>query len=267
MGLIHWAKEKIMEKVIASIIERVFRNWITTVIGVLVGVVGAVAGIVQVIPGTLVWHGYNVDAFLTSAASIIGAIALILAKDKGIKVDLPKVGIVLLILSLGATFPASVKAQTTDSTTNTSAITLTTSTDAVVVFQNGNKDAATLISADLKFATFGKKEGNVLYLTDRNLLDPSYANTYAAGVAYEPDLSGLFKKTLIPADSFTVLFGAAAGDMIPVSGSNSHVVGLFNVQAKYRASSKVSWNVLQFIAQVRPNGWDKALSTGLAAKF
>jgi hypothetical protein len=221
-------------------------------------------GIVQIIPSTLMWHGYNVDALLTSGSAIVGAITLILAKDKGIKVDLPKVGIVLLVVGLGTALPASLCAQTT---TDQPVISLTTATDAVVVFQNGNKDVASLISADLKFATFGKKEGNIVYLTERNLLDPSYANTYAAGVAYQPDLSSLFKKTLFPADDFSLMFGGAVGNMIPVSGSNSHIVGLFQTRAGYRASSLVSFNVLQFIAQVRPGGVDYGLSTGIAAHF
>lgn len=45
-----------MEKIIASLIERVFKNWITTVIGVLLGIVGVIVGVIQVIPTTLVWQ-------------------------------------------------------------------------------------------------------------------------------------------------------------------------------------------------------------------
>lgn len=182
---------------------------------------------------------------------------------------LNKVGMILLMIGLGAMCAGRVQAQdsTTTTTTDTSAITVTAGTDAVVVFENGNKDAASLISVDLKFATFGKRSGHILYLTERNLLDPSYANTYAAGIAYQPDLTDFFKKTLIPSGNFGIAFGGAIGNKIPVSGTDSHVVGLFNVKASYRASSKLSWNVMQYIAQVGPTGVDHAMSMGIAAHF
>ena len=111
-----------MEKIIASLIERVFGNWITTVIGVLLGVVGAVAGVAQVIPSTLMWHGYNVDALLTSVAGIVGAVALLLAKDKGITVDLPKVGVILFAILAWMAAPGAVQAQTNDLPTNLYAV-------------------------------------------------------------------------------------------------------------------------------------------------
>ena len=271
MGLIHWAERKIEMKIIAALIERVFKNWITTVLGILLGFAGVISAVYNLIPTTLVWQGHNVANTLLYAAGIALALAGAIAKDKNIGINPPtlptKLGVILLILGLGMAFPASVRSQTTATTTDTPAIALTTSTDAVVVFHDGNKDAASLISVDLKFATFGKKEGNIIYLTERNLLDPSDANTYSAGVAYQPDLSALFKTTLIPADNFSLMFGGAVGNKIPVSGTNSHVAGLFQVRAGYRASSLVSFNVLQFIAQVRPGGVDYGLSTGIAAHF
>ena len=273
MGLIHWAKEKIEMKIIAALIERVFKNWITTVLGVLLGFSSVVAAVYNLIPSTLVWQGHNVANTLLAAAGVALALAGAIAKDKNIGINAPtlpnKVGLILIMLSVGAFMPTAAHAQdsTTTTTADTSAITVTTGTDAVVVFQNGNKDVASLISVDLKFATFGKKSGHTLYLTERNLLDPSYANTYAAGIAYQPDLTALFKKTLIPSDSFGIAFGAAVGNKIPVSGSNSHVAGLFQVKASYRASSLLSWNVLQYVAQVSPTGVDHALSTGIAAHF
>jgi hypothetical protein len=268
-NFIHKTKEKIEMTIIAWLIERVFKNWITTVLGVLLGFAGVVAAVYNLIPATLVWQGHNVANTLLAAAGVAVTLAGLIAKDKNIGINTPtlptKVGMILLMLSVGALMPMTVHAQdTTDSAT----ITVTTSTDAVVVFQNGNKDAATLISATIPFATFGKTSGNVLYLTTQNLLDPSYASTYAAGAAYKPDLSGFFKKyTVFPADTFTITVGAAVGNKIPVSGSNSHVAGLFNARASYRASSKLSWNVVQYIAQVSPTGVDHGLCTGIAAHF
>jgi hypothetical protein len=248
-------KEKIEMKLVAWLIERVFKNWITTVIGVLVGFAAVIAAVYNLIPTTLVWQGHNVANTLLEAAGIAVSLAGAIANDKHIKINTPtlptKVGMILIMLCTGMLLPATTRAQET--TTDTSAITVTTGTDAVVVFQNGNKDVASLISVDLKFATFGKKSGHTLYLTERNLLDPSYANTYAAGLAYQPDLTALFKKTLIPSTSFGIQFGAAVGNKIPVSGTNSHVAGL--------------WNVLQYVAQVGPDGVDHGLSTGIAAHF
>jgi hypothetical protein len=92
----------LIERLVASFIERACGNWITTVIGILVGAAGLIGGATQVIPASLVWHGVHVVSALGTVATLVGAVALILAKDKGIKIDLPKVGALLLCLLLPA---------------------------------------------------------------------------------------------------------------------------------------------------------------------
>ena len=102
MGLIHWAKEKIEMKVIASLIERVFKNWITTVLGILLGFAGVVSSVYNLIPTTLVWHGYNVANTLLAGAGVAVALAGIIAKDQNIGINPPtlptKLGIFLIAL-------------------------------------------------------------------------------------------------------------------------------------------------------------------------
>lgn len=98
-------KEKIemsiIQKIIASLIERVFKNYLTSIIGVLVVVSATLGGMAQAISETLVFHGIHIQSTLVTAAAVILGIAGILAKDTNTKLP-PKVGVVLIALLLGA---------------------------------------------------------------------------------------------------------------------------------------------------------------------
>ena len=125
-NFIHKAKEKIEMKIIAALIERVFKNYVSTVLGILLGFAGIVAAVYNLIPSTLVWQGHNVANTLLAAAGVALALAGAIAKDKNIGINPPtlptKVGMILLILSVGAFMPMTAHAQdsTTTTTTDTS---------------------------------------------------------------------------------------------------------------------------------------------------
>ena len=88
------------QRLLAELLERIFGNKVTSIIGVLVVAAGAIAGGANVIPATVVFHGIHVRSVLLTASAIIGGVALLLAKDAGVKVpnppDLSKFGTVLL---------------------------------------------------------------------------------------------------------------------------------------------------------------------------
>ena len=117
MGLISWAERKIEMKIVAALIERLFKNWISTVLGVLLGFAGVVSAVYSLIPSTAVWQGHNIANTLLAAAGVAVALAGAIAKDKNIGINPPtlptKVGmIVLMILAGSMLWPVSAQAQT-----------------------------------------------------------------------------------------------------------------------------------------------------------
>jgi hypothetical protein len=122
MGLISWAERKIEMKIVAALIERVFKNWITTALGILLGFAGVVSAVYSLIPSTAVWQGHNIANTLLAAAGVAVALAGAIAKDKNIGINPPtlptRVGMIVLMLLAGSMlWPASVQAQTTDTPT------------------------------------------------------------------------------------------------------------------------------------------------------
>lgn len=106
-------------KIVVMLIERIFKNWITTVIGVLLGFIGFVAATYNLIPSEMVWHGYPVADTLLRLAGIALVLAGALAKDAHIGINPPTLPsskntlpLLFLMLALGMCFPQAVKAQT-----------------------------------------------------------------------------------------------------------------------------------------------------------
>jgi hypothetical protein len=249
MGLIHWAKEKIAMNIIASLIERVFKNYITTALGILLGFAGVVAAVYNLIPGTLIWQGHNVANTLYEIAAVAIAVAGAIAKDKHIGINSPtlptKVGMILFMILAWMAVPGAVQAQTTFSAT----------TGAVAVYDAGSWEAATHITESLNFFGFGAKKTNYVYLEGHEFLaSTSGFNLYAAGAAVQPDLAKLFSKTNVNGSNLSLKLGASLGNKIPTNGSNSHVAGLFNATFAYRASSTVSWVPFEYDGIVAPGG-------------
>ena len=73
------------EKMIAGLIERVCKNYLTSIIGGLVVLSATLGGAAQAIATTLVVHGVNVHSWLVTAAAIAIGVACCLAKDTGAK--------------------------------------------------------------------------------------------------------------------------------------------------------------------------------------
>lgn len=249
-------------KIIAALIERVFKNYITTVLGVLLGFTGVVAAVYNLIPTTLVWQGHNVANTLLEVASVALALAGMIAKDKNIGINAPtlptKVGMILLMLSAGLLMPSTVRAQVNFSAT----------TGAVAVYDAGSWQAATHITESLDFLDFGAKKTNLLYIEGHEFLaSASGFNLYSAGAAFQPDLSKAFSKTNVNGSNLSLKIGASIGNKIPTNGSNSHIAELFNATVAYRASSSVSWVPFEYDAVVAPGKVSHGISMSLTKYF
>lgn len=110
-------------KIAVWAIERIFKNWITTVLGLLLGFCAIVASVYNLIPSELVWNGYPVAATLLKAAGVALALAGAIAQDKHIKINPPalpndnsKLLMILFVLAFGSLFSAPVYAQNAPAT-------------------------------------------------------------------------------------------------------------------------------------------------------
>lgn len=113
MGLIKWAERKMemqfAQKIIAEAIERVFKNKVTSIIGLIVIVGGAITGASHVISPDLMFHGIHIKAALVTIGELIAGVALLLAKDAGVK--LPAANMLLAAIVLGLVLAPSARAQ------------------------------------------------------------------------------------------------------------------------------------------------------------
>ena len=279
-GFIHKVERKIemdfIEKLVAKFVERVFKSYVTTVLGILLGSAAFVGAIYGLIPSTLAWHGYLVAATLLKAAGVASALAGIIAKDENIGINhltLPnanKTLIVLLMLGVGMLFPFTAYAQTTTTaatTTTASETGFTASSDALALHFDGTWSAATLIGESYPFINYGKTKSNTIYVKGFELEAPTPGwNIYAAGVGVKPDFSSWLKKTNVPSDNLAIEFTAAIGNGVPENGG-SHVSALAGAIVSYRATSSLTWNALtaQWVRYGPKNG--VGISMGIAYIF
>jgi hypothetical protein len=88
-------------------IERIFKNWITTVLGLLLGFAAVVASTYNFIPKEFMFHGMPLAATLLKVAGVALAIAGAIAKDKHIGINPPTLPpaapLILIALALFAT--------------------------------------------------------------------------------------------------------------------------------------------------------------------
>jgi hypothetical protein len=273
MGLISWAERKIEMKIVAALIERVFTNWISTVLGMLLGFAGVISAVYNLIPSTAVWQGHNVGNTLLAAAGVAVALAGAIAKDKNIGINPPtlptKVGmIVLTILAGSMLWPVSAQAQAaTTSTTASASNGFAATSEAVAIRYSGEWSVGTHVTESYDFADFGKTKANHLYVQGHELLAPTPGlSIYAGGLQFEPDLTALLKRTNLPASNFGVYFNGAAGNGVPSSGG-SHISFLAGGGVKYALTSALTWQSLnvQYFRYGSNNG--AAISTGLSFVF
>lgn len=119
MGVVQKIERKIemsfLQKILAEAIERIFKNKVTSIIGLLVIAGGAITGASNVISPDLVFHTVHVKAALIMIESIIGGVVLLLAKDAGVKLNPNDYGqkapIILAILALGLIAAPRARAQ------------------------------------------------------------------------------------------------------------------------------------------------------------
>lgn len=183
---------------------------------------------------------------------------------------LNKVGVILLMMGLGAMCAGRLQAQAA-----TPAPTATVSasngfagtSSAVAIHYGGAWSVGTHITESYDFADFGKTKSNHLYVEGHELLAPTPGfSIYAGGLKYEPDLTALLKKTNVPAGNFGVSLSAALGNGVPSSGG-SHIAFLAGGGVKYQLTSSLSWQTLEAgYGQFGSNRF-AVISTGLSFIF
>jgi hypothetical protein len=162
---------------------------------------------------------------------------------------------------------SSSSTSTTTASTTASTLAFSASDDAVGIYDNGSWDAANLITEDLPFVYLNADKTSYVSIQGRELsASASGFSFYGAGLAYTPYLSFL-DKTTVGSDKLGLTVSAAIGNKIYTSGTNSHIAGLFNITTKYRISSTVSFNTLQFGALVAPGGTSYYISSGMTKYF
>ena len=160
---------------------------------------------------------------------------------------IPKVAAVL-IFALMFALPVQAQTTTTTSTTTSTAstgISLSASTDAVVIHYNKSWDAASIVGAKFSLFDFGKTKTNHLYVgTNELLASGSGFNIYTGMVGIQPDLSTLLKKTNLTVDNISVEFDGSIGSGVLTTGA-AHISWFAGGNFKYRLSSTVTWNAVQ----------------------
>ena len=260
-------------KIVAALNERVFKNWITTVLGVLLGFAGVVSAVYSLIPSTAVWQGHNIANTLLAAAGVAVALAGAIAKDKNIGINPPtlptKVGMIVLMLLAGSMlWPVSAQAHAaTTSTTPRASNGFAATTEADAIRYSGEWSVGTHVTESYDFADFGKTKANHLYVQGHELLAPTPGlSIYVGGLQFEPDLTALLKRTNLPVSNVGVYFNGAAGNGVPSSGG-SHISFLAGGGVKYALTSTLTWQSLnvQYFRYGSNNG--AAISTGLSFIF
>jgi hypothetical protein len=185
---------------------------------------------------------------------------------------LNKVGMILLMIGLGAMCAGQLQAQTATAPATPSATASTSNgfsgaSSAVAIYYAGGWSAGTHVTESYDFVDFGKTKSNHLYVEGHELLAPTPGfSIYAGGLKYEPDLSALLKKTNLPVGNFGVTLSAALGNGVPSSGG-SHVSFLAGGGVKYRLTQALTWQTLESeYGQYGSNRFG-VISTGLSFLF
>lgn len=262
MNLVKRAERKIemdiISKLIAGIIERSCKNWITTIVGVASVIIYAVNMFGGMIPP-------QYQAHVGLAVTLVAGVALVLAKDSGLPASsiptVGKLGAMLLLFACAGTLRAQTVAPTPVANGFAAA------SDAVAIYYGGAWSAGTHVTESYDFLDFGAAKASHLYVEGHELIAPTPGfNIYAGGVKIEPDLSALLKKTNLPASNFGVSFDVALGNGLPSSGG-SHISFLAGGGVKYNLTQSLTWQSLQ--AQYGQYGSNRfaAISTGLSFIF
>ena len=157
---------------------------------------------------------------------------------------LNKVGVILLMIGLGALCAGQLHAQTTPTPTP-AGITFTGGSAAIALHHNGSWGTGNLTTESLDFMDFGKTKSQHLFIEGKELIASSAGfNVYAGGVTIQPDLTKLLAKTNVTPANLSVAFNFDGGAGIPTAG-NSHIAFLAGGQVQYKATSSLSWNALQ----------------------
>ena len=243
-------ERKIAMNIIASLVERVCKNWIPTVLGFLLGLAGVIASIYKLIPSTAMWHGYNIVNSLLTVGGVAVALAGAIAKNENIGINPPtlptKVGLFLL-LGLALSFPPAVKAQATATNVAQPASIsdgFSASGGPVAIHYNGTWSAASFTRESYDVADFGAAKSSHLYIQGVEVVMPTPGvNLYLGGLAYRPDISKLFQKTNLPAGSFGVFFDGNVGNGVPSTGP-SHISWVAGGGVLYKLTDALSWTPL-----------------------
>jgi hypothetical protein len=101
--------------------------------------------------------------------------------------------------------------------------------------------AATHTTESLDLIDWGVQKGNSLSVEGHEITASPF-NAYFGGVRYSPDLSALFAKTNLPADSFQIFIQGAGG--LATFTANNQIALLFGGGASYRITPNLQWSTL-----------------------
>ena len=267
----------LIEKLVAGFIERTFKNYITTIVGVLSVILYSINTFGSLIPTQ--YSGY-----VNAAAVVIMGVALILAKDVGMPTNeipvLGKIGVILLLLLI----PMAGAAQTTTTqltqtlitadvpvtqpaTSQAPTATFTGGSDVIALHYNGAWGTGNLTTESFDLMDFGKTKSQHLFIEGKELIGTQAGiNAYTGGVKFQPDLSKVLAKTNVSPANFGVYFSGSGGVGTLATGG-SHIAVMVGGGLEYRSSSALSWNPVQ-IQYVRIGNQNAAvISTGLSFLF
>lgn len=183
---------------------------------------------------------------------------------------LNKVGVILLMVGLGAMCAAHVQAQANavaPVAAPTTTVTFTGSSDVIALHYGGAWGTGNLTTESFDLMDFGKTKSEHLFIEGKELIGSQAGiNAYLGGVKYQPDLSKFLAKTNVSPANFGLYVSASGGAGLPTVGT-SHAAMMLGGGIEYRSSSALSWNPLQ-IQYVRIGNQNAAvISTGLSFIF
>jgi hypothetical protein len=183
---------------------------------------------------------------------------------------LNKVGLVLLMIGLGALCAGRLQAQTMvpiPGTPTVTAATFTGGSDVIALHYAGTWGTGNLTTESFDLMDFGKTKSEHLFLEGKELIGAqSGINAYTGGVKFQPDLSKLLAKTNVSPNSFGLYFSGSGG-VGTLNAGGSHLAYMVGGGIEYRANSTLNWNPLQ-VQFVRIGNQNAAvISTGLSFLF
>lgn len=122
-----------------------------------------------------------------------------------------------------------------------SGLVFTSSAEATALNYQKSWTPATHTTESLDLIDWGAQKGNSLSIEGHEIAASPF-NAYFGGVKVVPDLSSLFKKTNLPADSFQLFVQMAGG--VATFTANNQIAFLFGGGGSYRITPNLTWSTV-----------------------